>query len=165
MKAKRVKPAITESRSLKSETSPGTVQILAWRDPVFYAALLAGPVCWLVLVSVGQPSIGPPAIVVWLKLSLLMPVLEEIVFRGGIQSALVSKPRFAKTWCGVSIANLITSLLFASMHLISQPPVWAALIFIPSLIFGWAKDRYNIVLPSIVLHAVYNSGFVWLFVV
>lgn len=140
------------------------MRYLAWRDAAFYIAILAGPACWLMLISVGQPIIGPPALLFWLKLSMLMPVLEEIVFRGGIQSALISRPMFATAWHGVSLANLITSVLFASMHLVSQPPLWAALVFIPSLVFGWARDRYNAVLPSVVLHSVYNAGFVGLFV-
>ena len=147
---------------MKAEIS--SVQNLAWRDAAFYAALIAGPVCWLFLISVGQPIIGPPDLIFWLKLSVLMPVLEEIVFRGGIQSAMITRPVFAQRWFGISVANLITSVLFASLHLFSQPPVWAALIFIPSLVFGWARDRYDAVLPSVVLHCVYNSGFVWLFV-
>jgi len=147
-------------------TRPGsdTIQNLAWRDVAFYAAILAGPVCWLILVSVGLPVVGPPTFIFWLKLTVLMPVLEEIVFRGGIQAALISKPLFARRWGGVSLANLITSLLFAALHLVSQPPLWAALVFIPSLVFGWARDRYNAVLPCVLLHSVYNSGFVWLFV-
>jgi len=146
--------------------SSEVMQNLAWRDTAFYAALLAGPICWLILISVGLPVVGPPALLFWLKLTILMPVLEEIVFRGGIQTALISRsrPAFAKAWAGFSFANLITSVLFASMHLISQPPLWAALVFIPSLVFGWARDRYNAVLPCVLLHAVYNSGFVWLFV-
>jgi len=65
---------------------------------------------------------------------------------------------------GISMANVVTSLLFASLHLISQPPLWAALVFVPSLVFGWARDRYITVVPSIILHVVYNAGFAWLFV-
>jgi len=143
---------------------PELMQNLAWRDAAFYAALLAGPVCWLILISAGLPVVGPPTLIFWLKLTVLMPVLEEIVFRGGIQTALISKPLFARSWGGISLANLVTSVLFASLHLISQPPLWAALVFIPSLVFGWARDRYNAVLPCVLLHSVYNSGFVWLFV-
>lgn len=135
-----------------------------WRDTSFYLALLAGPACWFLLVFIGQPIIGPPSLVLWLKLSILMPILEEIVFRGGVQSALYQRAWFSRQWAGISLANLFTSLLFASMHLISQPPMWAALVFVPSLVFGWARDRFNNVIPSIVLHAVYNAGFVWLFV-
>lgn len=135
-----------------------------WREGAFYAALIAGPMCWLVLDVLGQPHAGPPALMMWLKLSLLMPVLEEIVFRGGVQTALFQRQFFSKSWFGISIANVCTSIVFAAMHLISQPPVWAALVFIPSLVFGWARDRYDSIVPSILLHALYNAGFVWLFV-
>jgi membrane protease YdiL (CAAX protease family) len=135
-----------------------------WRDFAFYAALIAGPVCWLLLVLADVPLNGPPAWLLLLKLVLLVPILEEIVFRGGLQVFLISKRAFNKSWFGISVANIVTSIIFALMHLISQPPLWAALVFIPSLVFGWARDRYGSVIPSIILHAVYNAGFLWLFV-
>lgn len=135
-----------------------------WLDWLFYAALIAGPLFWLNLYLIDQPLVGPPELLVWLKLSLLMPILEEIVFRGGIQSALMTKSFFSKSWFGVSVANIVTSIIFAAMHFISQPPLWAALVFIPSIVFGWARDRYITIIPCIILHAVYNAGFVWLFV-
>jgi len=135
-----------------------------WYDWAFYVTLVAGPLCWLALDLIGQPHVGPPPLLMWLKLSLLMPVLEEIVFRGGIQSALYGRQIFRKSWFGISIANLLTSVVFAAMHLISQPPLWAALVFVPSLAFGWARDRYISVVPGIILHSVYNAGFVWFFV-
>jgi len=135
-----------------------------WRDGAFYAALVAGPLCWLILHVTGQPYVGPPPILLWLKLSLLMPVLEEIVFRGGIQTALFQRQFFSRRWYGISVANVCTSIVFAAMHLISQPPLWAALVFIPSIVFGWARDRYENIAPCIILHALYNAGFVWFFV-
>jgi len=135
-----------------------------WCDWVFYLALLAGPLCWLVLSSIGQSLVGPPPILLWLKLSLLMPVLEEIVFRGGLQAALHRHRFFIPSFMGISVANVLTSVVFAAMHLISQPPIWAALVFIPSLVFGWARDRYITIVPSIILHGLYNAGFVWFFV-
>lgn len=135
-----------------------------WLDWLFYVALVAGPLFWLNLYLIGQPLMGPPALLMWLKLSLLMPVLEEIVFRGGIQSALYTKSFFSRSWFGISVANIVTSIIFAAMHFISQPPLWAALVFIPSIVFGWARDRYISIVPCILLHAVYNAGFVWLFV-
>lgn len=155
---------IIESRSLKNPTKVQRSTGSFWRDSVFYIALAAGPVCWLVLTLVGLPVIGPPELLLWLKLSLLMPVLEEIVFRGGLQSGLVTRELFARSWSGISLANLLTSLIFAALHLFSQPPLWAALVFIPSLVFGWARDRYDSVVPCMILHATYNVGFVGLFV-
>jgi len=93
-----------------------------------------------------------------------MAVLEEIVFRGGIQSALMTKAFFARKWFQISFANVLTSVIFAGMHVFSQPPLWAAMVLLPSLVFGWARDRYITILPSIFLHALYNAGFVWFFV-
>lgn len=135
-----------------------------WVDWAFYIALFAGPACWLILLAIGQPRVGPPELLLWLKLSLLMPVLEEVVFRGGLQSALYERQPFKRQLVGLSLANVLTSVVFASLHLLSQPPLWAALVFLPSLVFGWARDRYLSVWPCIVLHAIYNAGFVWLFV-
>lgn len=135
-----------------------------WRDRFFIVALLAGPLCWLVLLFVGVPQVGPPQWSFLLKLAILMPVLEEIVFRGGLQAALYTKPFFQRQRWGISVANVLTSLVFASMHLLSQPPLWAALVFLPSLVFGWARDRFNSIVPSVLLHGLYNAGFVWLFV-
>jgi len=155
---------ITELRSLNTSRNSSYGPHSYWREAAFYAALVAGPVCWLALLIAGLPLNGPPSGLLLLKLVLLVPILEEIVFRGGLQSFLINKPVFNKNWFGISVANIVTSLLFAAMHIISQPPVWAALVFFPSLVFGWARDRYNSIIPSIILHAVYNAGFLWLFV-
>jgi len=144
-----------------NKTEPARV---FWRDAAFWVALLAGPVCWGLLLAIGQPIAGPPEWLVVAQLVLLMPVLEEIVFRGGIQAALHNRLFFARHVAGISIANVVTSIFFAAMHLFSQPPLWAALVFFPSLVFGWARDRYVSIVPCILLHAVYNAGFVFLFV-
>lgn len=98
-----------------------------------------------------------------LWIALLYPALEEFVFRGGIQPALTSRAGFGTSVAGVSLANVATSGLFASMHLINQPPLWAASVFLPSLIFGWARERYGNIQACTALHITYNAGFVWLF--
>ena len=91
---------------------------------------------------------------------VLYPVLEELAFRGFIQTWLREKTFFrTQMLFGITRANLITSFLFAALHLFSQPLIWAAMIFAPSLVFGYLRDRYEAVSPSIILHAWYNLGF------
>jgi len=99
------------------------------------------------------------------KLAVLYPVLEEIVFRGGLQSALLEQTPFKKKFFGISLANVVTSTAFAALHLVYQPLLWACAVFFPSLVFGWARERYDSIIPSILLHGFYNLGFVLLFVV
>ncbi|MEO7557618.1 MAG: JDVT-CTERM system glutamic-type intramembrane protease, partial [Gammaproteobacteria bacterium] len=61
------------------------------------------------------------------------------------------------------IANVATTLLFAGFHFFYHAPLWAALVILPSLIFGYFRDRHQRVLPAIVLHVFYNAGYFWLF--
>ena len=94
---------------------------------------------------------------------VVYPVLEEIVFRGGIQGYLLSHPALARSIVGISLACVLTSVLFAAAHLLRQPPLWAALVFLPSLIFGWARERHDSLVSPTILHMSYNAGFVGLF--
>ena len=93
---------------------------------------------------------------------LVYPVLEEIVFRGLIQEFVhdyLSKARLGP----LSHANLLTSVLFTGMHFVNHSPLWAALVFFPSLVFGFFKDRTQGLMAPIILHVFYNAGFLWLF--
>jgi len=106
---------------------------------------------------------GPAPWQALLWIGLIYPVLEEYVFRGGLQAALYNNTRLSGSWLGISCANIATSVFFAAVHLINQPPVWAMLVFFPSLVFGWMRDRYEGLHACIILHAIYNTGFVWFF--
>lgn len=135
-----------------------------YRDTLFWLAVAFGPLSWLLLWLVGIPraAIHIPVSTL-LTVSLIYPVLEEIVFRGGLQSALLARTMFRQHAGPVSLANVLTSIAFAAAHLFRQPPVWAALVLLPSLVFGWSRERYNSIVPSILLHMIYNAGFIWLF--
>ncbi len=139
-----------------------------WRDTRFALALLAGPMVWLMLYGAGLPLSGvTPAMSTYAVLVFVYPILEEIVFRGGLHSILLSRQMLARPLAGIAgltAANLLTSLLFAGAHLLNQPVLWAALVFVPSLVFGWARERFNRLLPPIILHVFYNAGFIGLFV-
>jgi membrane protease YdiL (CAAX protease family) len=139
---------------------------IPWQDSLFWLALAAGPACWLVLYLWLQPVLQPvwplASPLAYLLPVLLYPVLEEVVFRGLIQE-LVHDYLSARVLGPLSVANLVTSVLFACMHLFSQPPLWAALVFFPSLVFGFFKDRYRSLTAPILLHVFYNAGYLWLF--
>ena len=105
----------------------------------------------------------PPPLGAFLMVVIVYPVLEEFVFREALQGALLIRPPFAASLAGISLASVVTSTLFALAHLAQQPPVWAAMVFLPSLIFGWAKERHGTLASPIALHMVYNAGFIGLF--
>ena len=136
------------------------------KDPLFRVAVAAGPVCWVVLFLILHPSIqwDWPLLtpLVFLLPVLVYPVLEEIVFRGLIQE-LVHEYLSKASLGPVSVANLLTSFLFTGVHFFYHPPLWAALVFFPSLVFGFFKDRTQGLMAPIILHVFYNAGFLWLF--
>jgi membrane protease YdiL (CAAX protease family) len=92
------------------------------------------------------------------NLLLLAPVLEELVFRGGVQGALDRTP-FGRRYLagGVSVGNALASALFSAAHLLVDSPWLAASIFFPSLVFGRLKQLYPSLLPAMLVHAWYNA--------
>ena len=89
-------------------------------------------------------------------LILFYPVVEEFAFRGVIQEYIASKTKEYPSFFYLTVANIVTSVLFVLMHFVHHAPLWALLVFIPSLIFGYFKDQYKHIVPSIFLHMFYN---------
>ena len=92
-------------------------------------------------------------------LVLLQPVLEELLFRGLIQGKLLTWNWGKRQFAGFTLANLATSLLFTALHFASHPPLWAAGVLLPSMLFGYFRDRHDSVYPAIALHVFYNAGY------
>jgi len=139
---------------------------LPWQDPLFYAALAAGLLCWLGLYLIQQPAVqwAWPLLKPWQYLApvVFYPLVEEMIFRGLVQE-LVHDYISRRSLGPLSVANLLTSVVFTAMHFIYHAPVWAALVFFPSLVFGFFKDRTGRLTAPILLHIFYNAGFLWLF--
>ncbi len=103
------------------------------------------------------PDIG------WLKtiaLFTLVPVAEEILFRGFVQGGLLRAGWFCHRAAGASRANWLTSFIFAAAHLWQH-----ALILVPgylavSLVLGHFRERYQGLTVPILLHGYYNLGLV-----
>jgi len=136
-------------------------------DKLFYLSLLAGPFFWLSLYFGGTAITGPKWLSenkwLFLQVALLYPVVEELVFRGLLQESLWRTPLSRLSIYCVSMPNIVTSVLFTAFHFLAHPPLWAVGVFIPSLVYGFFRDRYERVLPAVLLHVFYNSGYFLLF--
>lgn len=98
----------------------------------------------------------------FLRIAVLYPVFEEIVFRGALQGSIYRRPWGKRRRVGISMANLLTSFLFAALHVALRPSLMAAAVFVPSLVFGHFRERYDSLGPPILLHMYYNLGTFWL---
>ena len=138
--------------------SLGTV----FRDPWLYAALVAALPVYLGLHLLGVGSGPTPALAAVLMVVVVYPVLEEWCFRGLIQPWLLHRTA-GRCWGPVTLANVITSALFAAAHLLRLEPLVAAWLVFPSLVFGALRDRHGRLTGALVTHSAYNLGFVVLF--
>ena len=133
------------------------------KDYQFWIALSLGPLCWAALYELKQPTVNitwlfdAPWRFVWL--AGVSPLLEELVFRGWVQSWCYQQRWGRQRWSLFTRANLATSVLFALFHGLYHAPVWILLVFFPSLVFGYFRDHYQSTKPAIALHVFYNSGF------
>ncbi len=122
-----------------------TAPSLRWPTPVLGALALLGT--WAVL----------PAPV--FLLLVLAPVLEETVFRAGLQEQLLQH-RSPRPALGALRANLLTALAFAAAHVLLHPGLLACLTFFPALLVGALYQRQRRLAPCIALHAAFNV--IWL---
>jgi membrane protease YdiL (CAAX protease family) len=94
----------------------------------------------------------------WVVLLVVAPVLEETVFRAGLQETLLR--RLARQRGGALAANVGTALAFAAAHMVLHPGVLAALTLLPALLVGAVYQRGRRLAPCIAVHATFNA--LWL---
>ncbi|MCC5870370.1 MAG: JDVT-CTERM system CAAX-type protease [Gammaproteobacteria bacterium] len=126
------------------------------RDPALWFTLAVGIACVLVLRALLGKG-DAPGLTAILLVILVFPVLEELVFRGGLQPLLLKWTR-QRALGALTLANLLTSVVFSLAHVPAHGLLHGALVFIPSLAFGVFRDRHDSVLPAIVLHAGWNAA-------
>ena len=136
-------------------------------DPQFRVALGAAVPLWVAwLALTGHPPdwdwpLREPAR--FAALVFLYPVAEEMVFRGALQGWLLGRPVGQRRLAGITGANWLTSLVFTGLHFFEHPPLAAASVMVPSLVFGHFRDRHASLASPIMLHVFYNGGYFWLF--
>lgn len=86
----------------------------------------------------------------YVAIGLMVPIAEEIVFRGAIQHTLQVALGKRYPW----IAIVISALIFGFIHLNLAQGVHA---FVIGLLLGWMYYRTGSILPELVFHWVNNS--------
>ncbi|HYD59313.1 MAG TPA: JDVT-CTERM system glutamic-type intramembrane protease [Noviherbaspirillum sp.] len=131
------------------------------RDGQFFLALAAAPLILLLMTWLWPAwSAGiRPDVRLALSMVLWQPLLEELLFRGAIQGRLAALGWARHRLAGLSISNWLATILFALAHLVYHAPLWATSVILPSLVFGYFRERYDRVYPAILLHAIYNGSY------
>ena len=86
------------------------------------------------------------AIITAFSVSILTPILEELLFRGFILGM------FLKCY-NEKVAILLSAIIFAIVH----EPVAIGMAFGGGLIYGWLRVRTGSIVPSTLLHIFWNS--------
>jgi membrane protease YdiL (CAAX protease family) len=83
---------------------------------------------------------------------LLAPIVEEVIYRGFLQSAILSAT--GRAWAAV----LITSGLFMLVHWSAVPPVALPGLLVVGLVLGIAFERTGSLGVPIVMHILFNGA-------
>jgi len=133
-----------------------------YRSPIFLSCLAVGAAFWAVLplLAAVQPLPWHRMVSLTFLLAVVwQPIVEELLFRGCLQGFLSICEGGQRSLVGISMANLLTSVVFTGAHIATHSLLWASLTVFPSLLFGVLRDRSGSVFPPIALHIIYNVGY------
>lgn len=110
--------------------------------------------------SLFQPGLAihhssTPLVMTVLIASAILGVAQEFVVRCGIQGSLqifYSEDRFEFPWRAVLVSNLLFAATYAHLS-----PLWAALVFVPGLFWGWLFARQNSLVGIAISHALIST--------
>ena len=133
-----------------------------YRDREFYLALLAGLLAVFAIylfIPVSTSRIHPGQWSVVIALVFWQPFWEELFFRGIIQGQIYKRSWGQRARFRISNANLVASLAYTAIHIAYNPNLWSVSVFIPSLVFGYFRERHNTIYSAFALHVFYNLGY------
>ena len=140
------------------------------RNPAFLVfAVLCGPLGAGLLAAladaglVAVPAMGGTLPVLFAEL-VVAPVLEEMAFQGALQDWLADQAWARPAWAGLSVANVLTSMVFALFHLAGHATALALLTVFPSLLLGKTRDNSGSLAACAGLHAWFNLCYGLVFV-
>ena len=85
---------------------------------------------------------------------IVAPVIEELFFRGVVQSRLrAARGVFGRPWIAIGV----TAMCFGLAHLSTASVAHAALVIAPAVVIGWAYERTRSIGLCIALHSAANA--------
>ena len=140
-----------------------TLSPLSWKAVAACLLLIIGMGFWtnFIVELLDLPNLNEDIMIEMMRspigmfsIAILAPVVEEMLFRGAIQSRLTAK--WKNPWWGIAVA----SLLFGVIH---GNPVQIPFAFITALALGWVYWLTGSLLLPILMHFVNNASAVLLF--
>lgn len=125
-----------------------------------------GPAPWLLWLAMGAVVAGLAGLALrggasastwglWLLWVGLVPLLEEAVFRAGLQEALL-RHGLRPGW-----ANGCTALCFTACHVLLRGAGWASwAVVVPAWLLGVVYGRSRRLRGCVALHALMNAGWI-----
>lgn len=115
------------------------------------------PIAHNVLEYIRTMDAGGEFILLVVAVVVVAAVVEEIVFRGLVQSSLAGAMQGHRRWTVV----LIAATLFAGIHFqyVNGVPAWQGLpgLFVLGVMLGWVYERSGSLWPAIGLHGAFNA--------
>lgn len=127
------------------------------RNAFWWACVLAAPpIAWMLAARGHGIASGEP--VRDIAFLLLWSAGEEVVFRGFVQPQLAANAWMAghRPLAGISLANLLTSVLFALAHLWQRTPLVALGVLPVSLVLGASLERSGRLWVPVAMHGYFN---------
>lgn len=84
---------------------------------------------------------------------VIAPIMEEIIYRGVVQTWLFRLLGKETRW----LVLVIASAMFASVHLASVPLEVLPALFLLGVILGWVYETTRSLWPGIMIHALFNA--------
>lgn len=133
------------------------------RDPILWACLITG-----IGLAIAAGTIWPPlfpatpvSAIAALGLVIWQPLIEEIVFRGIAQNALLEMTHY-RHWGSITLGNAIQATAFGFAHRFHHAWPWALAMVPVGLLFGYLRERQQHIGGSFLTHALWNFAYFWL---
>lgn len=141
---------LSETLTLRRVSADRLVSAAAMTPALYLVVIIVLallPEQWMTGYIEASSALTNTGLVAFFSTVVVAPLVEEIIFRGLIQSRL---SRAVPGW----LAVLLAAAIFGICH---GEPVWMAYAFFLGAVFGFVAWRSGSILPTVVMHVVFNA--------